>query len=151
MNGYSFFPALSIALAAWILFTVGSYIGVRIHLHRRGEPEGWRFNHHGASAILGRLSFYERRGGRGVVIRTFRPFPLRWTFRRTPHNGAYSDLEIASRGWVWNAVPEALDWMDDTEDGPGLVCVACGAKGFRSREKLESHLDAHPYTSRRSE
>lgn len=100
------------ALMAWITASLLTYLAVRVYLHRRGEPAGWRFNHHGANAILGHLSFYERDGANGYVLRRWALFPLFWTVKRTPTPGDYTNLETVTRGPVWSAIPWAFSQMD---------------------------------------
>ena len=100
---------LAWAVLAWLGLSLSTYLGVRLYVRQKGVPAGWRFNHHGASAVLGHLSFYG--DGHGVVLRTWKPFPLFWTVRRTPEPGEYSELETAKRGPVWSVVPWALRWM----------------------------------------
>jgi hypothetical protein len=105
-----FLRAALYAYVAWLAVMFGTYIAVRFYFHRKGEPPGWRFNHHGASAFSG-LSFYERGGGRAVVVRMFILFPLFWTVQTTPEPGACLQLETAERGPVWSAVPWAYRYM----------------------------------------
>lgn len=102
---------------AWLALTFGTYAGIRLYHHRRGEPAGWRFNHHGAHAFPGHLTFYEREGGHGVRFRSTTLFPLFWKVQVTPEPGAYLDLETVKRGPVWSAIPWAYDLMTAyTED-----------------------------------
>lgn len=35
------------------------------------------------------------------------------------------------------------------EDPEGLICLYCGESGFDSQQELETHLDDHPYLTRR--
>lgn len=100
-----------LALTAWLALSSVSYIAARLYLYRQGDPEGWRFNEHGANLPLGHLSFYEREGGRAVVLRTFKPFPLFWTVNRTVVPGTYTRLETAKLAPVWRAIPWAFGWM----------------------------------------
>lgn len=100
-------------IVGWIATAILSYAGIRAYLNRRGEPVGWRFNHHGARAIPGHLSFYELDGGHAIVLKPIHVCPLFWKVKRTPEPGAYLNPEIAKRGPVWSVVPWAFDWMDN--------------------------------------
>lgn len=104
-------PVVFFTFLAWLALTVGSYAGIRYYIHRRGEPTGWRFNHHGANWFPGHLSFYPRDGNdikKGVVFRSVTLFPLFWKVR-TGHSR--SDLETVRRGPVWSVIPWAFSYM----------------------------------------
>ncbi len=105
--------AAGYAFLAWLALTYGTYAGIRVYLHRRGEPTGWRFNHYGARGFPGHLSFYPREGNdrnRGVVFRSVTLFPLFWNVRV---GRSRSDLETVQRGPVWRVIPWAYRWMSN--------------------------------------
>jgi hypothetical protein len=103
--------ALPYAFLAWLALTFGTYAGIRAFIHRRGEPEGWRFNHHGAHAFPGHVTFYEREGGHAVRFRSTILFPLFWKVQVTPEPGAYLDPETRKHAPVWSAIPWAYELM----------------------------------------
>lgn len=105
--------ALSYAFLTWMVLTFGTYLGIRAYLYRRGEPAGWRFNHHGAHAFPGHLSFYQRGGGHAIRFRAVHVFPLFWKVERTPEPGEYHELETVKRGAVWSVIPWAHRYMSN--------------------------------------
>lgn len=101
----------SYAFVAWLVLTILTYMGIRAYLYQRGEPEGWRFNHHGARWFPGHLSFYPRDWNdrtEGVVFRSVTLFPLFWKVRV---GRSRSDLKTVRRGPVWSVIPWAFRWM----------------------------------------
>jgi len=103
---------LAIAVIAWFALSLGTYAGIRVYLHHRGEPHAWRFNHHGARAIPGHVSFYPEDIDRteGVVVTPVTLFPLFWKVRT---GRSRSELETVHRSPVWRAFPWAYRYMEN--------------------------------------
>lgn len=102
---------LPYVFVAWLGLSIASYAGIRLYLRRRGEPTGWRFNHHGAHWFPGHLSFYPREGNEqkgGVLLRSVTLFPIYWKVQKGPSR---SDLETVRRGPVWSVIPWAFNYM----------------------------------------
>lgn len=119
----------SAVFTAWLALHAGAYLWIRWHLRRRGEPAGWRFNHHGAMWFPGHLSFYQRGGGHAVVFRAFTPVPLFWTVYRTPSSGEYSHMETVERGPAWSVIPWTFKWMAMWPADPDAVDAGGDASG----------------------
>lgn len=101
----------ALATGLWIVMSLGSYLYIRMYLLSGSDLPGWRLNEHAASAFPGHLSFYQRSGGHGVVLKPVLLFPLFWTVRQTPAPGKYNELETVRRGPVWTAIPWAVRHM----------------------------------------
>lgn len=114
---------LAAAFAAYLVLSYGAGRAAIWWVNRRGDPDGWRFNHVGANAVLGHLSFYEDSpgwsvaSGRAVVWSQSPWVPVIWTVKHTAEPGAYNDMVTVMSGPVWSVLPRSYRIMDDGGQG----------------------------------